>query len=176
MHFSCLCFGCQHFGGYAFWFLKSHWAAWSYSGDLRRLCCLRELHFWATWTGQPEKITYHLPKVCVHLFHGQDEYQVGIFWAILVLYGLRVMHEEGKCEVWIFGFFRSKSSNLEGQKIWDMLGQISLYLRKYKYLAIEVFWWNVAYCMGVWMVTFDFWFSKFFILHGFRWFEEVALV
>ncbi len=46
-----------------------------------------------------------------------------------------MVHKEGKCAVQIFGFFRSLSSNLEGQKIWDMF----LYLRKYKCLVKEVY-------------------------------------
>ena len=77
-------------------------------------------------------------KSMLYLFHGQDEHQIRIFWAFLVLFGLRTMHKEGICEVQIYGFTRSKSSNLKGWKIWHMLRQISLYLRKSKYLVKEV--------------------------------------
>ncbi len=44
---------------------------------------------------------------------------LGSFEQFLVQFGLRIMCKEGTCEVQIFGFFRSKSSNLEGQKIWE---------------------------------------------------------
>ncbi len=47
------------------------------------------------------------------------------------------------------------------------LGQIGLYLRKYKYLVKVGFWGNVAYCMGVWMVGSIFEFENFCIV--FRW-------
>ncbi len=70
----------------------------------------------------------------------------------MVLFGLCIMCQEGKFKVWIFGFFRSKSSNLKGWKISDMLGQISPYLRKCEYLVKEVYWWNVVHCTGVWLV------------------------
>ncbi len=116
----------------------------SFSGDLRRLRCL-EAHR-VTWTGQPKQITFrqHQPKVCVHLFHGQDWDQFQVFGAFLVQFGLRIMHQEGKCIVWIFGFFRSKSSNLEVQKIWDMLGQIGPYLK-----SINI-WWK-KYIDSIWI-------------------------
>ncbi len=55
------------------------------------------------------------------------------------------MDKEGKYEVLIFGFFGSKSSNLKEQKIWDMLRQIDLYLRKSKYLVKEVKGGNVGF-------------------------------
>ena len=45
-------------------------------------------------------------KVCVHLFHGQDEGQIGILWPFLLQYGLRIMHE-GKYKEGMFRFFRS---------------------------------------------------------------------
>ncbi len=38
----------------------------------------------------------------------------------------------------MFEFLGSFGQKLEGWKIWDMLGQISPYLRKYKYLVKEV--------------------------------------
>ena len=50
-------------------------------------------------------------KVCVHQFQSQDEDQIMIFWAFLVEFRLKIMLEEGIYEVWIFGLFRSKSSN-----------------------------------------------------------------
>ncbi len=57
-----------------------------YWGDLRRLRCLRELTFWAAWTGRTKQITYwqHLPKVCVHLFHSLNEDQFITFWVFIV--------------------------------------------------------------------------------------------
>ncbi len=64
---------------------------------------------------EPNRSTYrqHLPKVCLQHFHGQDEDWFGIFGAHLVLFGLGIMHEEGIYQIWIFGFLRSKRSNLE---------------------------------------------------------------
>ncbi len=51
-------------------------------GDLRRLHCCRELNFWATQAGWPKQITCRqcLPKVCVQHFHGQNKFQIWIFW------------------------------------------------------------------------------------------------
>ncbi len=40
---------------------------------------------------------------------------------------------------------------------------MSLYLRMYKYLVKEVYWWNVVYCMGAWEVVFNIWFLRIFI-------------
>ncbi len=59
---------------------------------------------------------HYLPKVCVQQFHGQDEDWFRIFWALLVHFGLGIMCKEGICQIWIFGFLRSKRSNLEVQK------------------------------------------------------------
>ncbi len=49
---------------------------------------------------KPNQSTYrqHLPKVCVQQFDGQDEDQFGIFWALLVHFGLGIMYEEGVCQ------------------------------------------------------------------------------
>ncbi len=63
------------------------------------------------------------------------------------------MHQEGFGELWSLGFFRSKSLKLEVWKIWGMDVEMAPYLRKYKYLVKEVYWWNVVYCMGVWVVA-----------------------
>ncbi len=49
------------------------------------------------------------------------------------------------------------------QKQWGVNVEMSPYLRKHKYLAKEVYWRNVVYCMGVWEVAFDLWFLKIFI-------------
>ncbi len=49
------------------------------------------------------------------------------------------MLEEGICQVGIFGFLRSKSSNLEVQKIWGVDVEMALYLTKYKYLVREIY-------------------------------------
>ncbi len=82
---------------------------------------------WGAWSdlwafGKSERnrskqnqITYRkgLPKVCLQQFYGQDEDWFGIFWALLVHFGLGIMREEGICQIWMFGFLRSKRSNLE---------------------------------------------------------------
>ncbi len=73
------------------------------------------------------------------------------------------MCKEGICQIWNFGFLRSKRSNLEVWKKWGVNVEMSPYLRRYKYLVKEVYWWNVVYCMGVWEVAFNFWFLKIFI-------------
>ncbi len=101
-----------------------------------------------------------LQKVCIQQFHGQDKDQFWNFWALLVQFGLGIMHQEGFCKLWILGFLRSKSSNLEVWKIWVMDVEMDLYLRKYKNLVKEVYCWSVVCCMGVWVVTFNFWFLK----------------
>ncbi len=53
-----------------------------------------------------------------------------------------------------------RSSNLEVQKILGAGVEMAPYLRKYKYLVKEVYWWNVVCCMECWVVTFNFWFLK----------------
>ncbi len=135
------------------------------------------VHFKVIWGGlrdlgsnepnwcKPNQSTYrqHLPKVCVQKFHGQDEDWFGIFWALVVYFGLGIMRKEGICQIWNFVFLRSKSSNLEVQTKWGIDVEISLYLRRYKYLVKEVYWWNIVYCMEVWEVVFDFWFLKKFL-------------
>ncbi len=90
--------------------------------------------------GHLNQSTYrqHLPKVCVQQFHSHDEDQIRIFQAFLVAFRLRAMLQEGIREVWIFRFFRSKSSNWDGKKIWDLLTQVFFCLRKYRYLVKEV--------------------------------------
>ncbi len=132
------------------------WGAWS---DL-----------WAFVKGERNRsaqnqITYRLglPKVCVHLPHHQNGHRFRIFWDLLVLFGLGIMLEEGICEVWILGFMRSKSSNLEVQIIWGIDVEMGPYLWRHKYFVKEVHWWIVVYCMGVWEVAFDLWFLKIFI-------------
>ncbi len=122
---------------------------------------------------KPNQSTYrqHLPKVCVQQFDSQDEDQFGIFWALLVNFGLGIMHEEGICQIWILGFLRSKRSNLEVWKKWGVNVKMSLYLRRHKCLVKEVYWWNVAYSMRVWEVAFNFWFFKIF-----KWFLGGAKV
>ncbi len=71
---------------------------------------------------QPNQSTYrqHLPKVCLQHFHGQDEDWFRILRTLLVHFGLGIMCEEGICQIWIFGFLRSKGSILEVQKKWGM--------------------------------------------------------
>ncbi len=49
------------------------------------------------------------------------------------------MHEEGICQICILGFLRSKRSNLEVKKKWGVYVEMSLYLRRYKYLVKEVY-------------------------------------
>ncbi len=55
-------------------------------------------------------------------------------WAILVQFRLGIMLKEGICEVQIFGFMRSKSSNLQVCKIWCVDVEMGLYLSKYNFL------------------------------------------
>ncbi len=71
---------------------------------------------------EPNQSTYrqHLPKVCLQHFHGQDEDWFRIFRTLLVHFWLGTMCEEGICQIWIFGFLRSKRSNLEVQKKWGV--------------------------------------------------------
>ncbi len=90
---------------------------------------------------EPNQITYRqgLPKVCVQQFHGQDEDQFEVFWALLVYFGLGIVCQEGLGELYILGFFQSKSSNLEVQKIWGIDVKMALYLRKYKNLVKEAY-------------------------------------
>ncbi len=76
----------------------------------------------------------HLPKVCVQQFHGQDEDWFRVFWALLVHFGLGIMSKEGIYQIWILGFLRSKRSNLEVWKKWGVDVEMSLYLRRCKYL------------------------------------------
>ena len=102
-------------------------------------------------------------KVCVHLFHSQDKDQFQVFWALLVQIGLGIVHQEEFGELWNLRFSRPKSLNLEAQKLQGMVVEIAPYLRKYKYLVKEVYWWNLVNCIGVWVVGFDFWFLKNFI-------------
>ncbi len=148
--------------------LSFHHLILSFLGDLR----------WVEWFGsfwksepnqcEPNQSTYRqrLPEVCLHLFHCQDEDWFRIFWALLVQFGLGKVHQEGFGELWILGFFRSISSNLEVQKIWGMDVEMSPYPRKYKYLVKEVHEWNVVCCMVVWVVAYMI-FEKFYM--GFRW-------
>ncbi len=114
---------------------------------------------------KPNQSTYRqcLPKVCVQQFHSQDEDWFEVFWAVLVHFGLGIIRKEGFCQILSFGVLRSKSSNLEVQKKWGVDVEMSPYLRRYKYLVKEVYWWNVVYCKGVWVVAFNFWFLKIFI-------------
>ncbi len=88
------------------------------------------------------KVTYRqpLPNVCQQQFHGQDEDRFRIFWDNLVEIRLRIMREEGFCEVRIFRFLRSESSILEVPKMWGRGVEMSPYLRRYKYLMKEVYW------------------------------------
>ncbi len=86
---------------------------------------------------KPNQSTYRqpLPKVYVQQFDGQGEDWFGIFRALLVYFGLGIMHEEGICPIWIFGFLRSKSSNLEVWKKWGVDVEMSPYLfGKKKYI------------------------------------------
>ncbi len=97
-----------------------------------------ELNFRATSPGWPKQITYrkHAPKVCVHLFQGQDEDQIWIIWAFLVQFWLRIeRRENGK-----FDFLGSLGwvQIWWGGKLETLLGQIGPYLRKYNCLVKEV--------------------------------------
>ncbi len=76
------------------------------------------------------------------------------------------MHEEGKYEVQIFGFFKSKSLNWEGLKIWDCY-KTGLYLKKYKYLGKKKIdrMWFIVWAFEWWCLILDF--QKFYMV--FRW-------
>ncbi len=58
--------------------------------------------------------------VYIQHFHGQDEDWLRIFRTLLVHFMLGIMREERICQIWIFGFLRSKKSNLEVQKKWGV--------------------------------------------------------
>ncbi len=77
--------------------------------------------------------------VYTYLIYSQNEDQCWIFWALLVQFRLGIVCQEGFQELWIFEFFRAKSSNLEKWKIWGMDIEMALYLRKYKNLVNEVY-------------------------------------
>ncbi len=101
-------------------------------GDLRRLRDLGAFGKTKQNQSKQNQITYRqpLPKVCIQKFHGQDEDQFWIFWALFVQFRLGIMHQEGFWELWILGFFGSKSLNLEVWKIWGMDVETAPYLRK----------------------------------------------
>ncbi len=154
----------MHYGAYV---RKFHWMAFpipllvhqvalqsDWSGVLRRLRFLRELNFWATQTGRPEQITCEATStksMCTPVLWSRwrsMEDLLGFF----VQFRLRIMYKEGNCEVFMLGFFKSKSSNLES------------HIRKYKYLVKQVNRWNVVLygCLnGV------IWFFNFQTLYGF---------
>ncbi len=64
---------------------------------------------------ESNQITYRqgLPNVCVQQFDSHNEDWFWIFWVILTQFRLGIMLKEGICEVQMFGFMWSKSSNLE---------------------------------------------------------------
>ncbi len=101
-----------------------------FSDDLRRVAW-----FGLSWKSDPNQSnpnqsTYRQGqwKMCVHLFYGQDEDQVLVFKTLLVQFGLGIVPQEGFWDLWILGFFWSKSSNLEVQGkygVWMWNGCIS---------------------------------------------------
>ncbi len=109
---------------------------------------------------KPNQITYRQPspKVCVHLFHCQDEDQ---FW-IFVLFQFNLgwgRCQEGFWEVQILGFLRSKSSNLKViENMGYECGNVSM-SQKLQIFCETGIWWNVINCMRVWEVAFNFWLS-----------------
>ncbi len=84
-------------------------------------------------------------KRCVHLFHGQDEDQFWIFWALLVHFGLGMMWQEGFWEIQILEFFWSKSSKQRKYQVWML---------KWVYISESTnIWWNKyidEMCYVVW--------------------------
>ena len=103
---------------------------------------------WVTW-----QITY---RQCPWSRSGSLEVLVGLFGSISV----EDIVWWRKCEVLIFGFL-GKKFQYGGQLVWDIPGQIGLYLRKYKYL-VKCCKWNVVYHMGIWIVVLNFSFSNIF--------------
>ncbi len=78
-----------------------------------------------------------------------------------------------------FWVLKVKKVKFRSVEKWGMDAEMSPYLSWYKYLVEKVYWWNIAYCMGVWEVVFDFWFLKIFtwFLSGAKvWVEKSFLV
>ncbi len=89
----------------------------------------RSLNFERPKQGLPKQITSGSEgRNCVHLFHIEETDIFGVFWAFLVQFGLRIMHQEGKYEFWILGLFRSKITNWEGTEISELVTQNAPYL------------------------------------------------
>ncbi len=123
-----------------------------------------------TRIGQPKQITcgQHQPKVSVHLFHGQDEDQLRVFWASLVQFGLRIMCQEGKYKVqltfsflthfWVCKVRKFKFGGMEnlGHACTNWSVSESINILSKNILMKHIF------CIVVWMVAFNFWFSKIF--------------
>ena len=144
------------------WFCSIMVQIWEKVAGTNLVSCSTWCWQWTT-TNQPMSHDVNICLGTICMFGSLVRSFRSIFWAVLVQFGLGIMCWEGFWEVQIFGFFRPKSSNLEELKIQGMDVEMALYLRKYKYLVKEVYWWNVVYCMGVWEVAFDFWFLKIFI-------------
>ncbi len=58
-------------------------------------------------------------------------------WSFLL--GLRILRDEGTCQVWIFGFVRATSSNFWGQQI------SNFYITWPISQKVKLCWWNAAY-------------------------------
>ncbi len=101
------------------WWFSSHWRGFQvkwvfgFHDDFQVIWGgLRDLGSSEPNQCKPNQSTYRQ-------FDGEDEDLFEIFWALLVNFGLGIMHEEGICWIQIFGFLRSKSSNLE---VWKKMG------------------------------------------------------
>ncbi len=114
---------------------------------------------------EPNQSTYKqcLPKVCLQQFHGQDEDWFGIFWALLVHFGLGIMCEEGICQIWIFGFFEVKKVKFGSvEKMGYKCKNVSV-SQKAQIFGKRSILMKCSILYGGWEVAFNFWFLKIFI-------------
>ena len=135
------------------------------SGNLRRLHCWRALakviKMVATEIKTPVSNIYQkYVHTCFMVKMRIDVGSFGLFWVLLVQFG----NVPGRIfRSFIFGVLWVKKFKFGSTKIWGMDVETVLYLRMYKYLVKEVWWWNMVYCVGVWEVAFNFW----KVLYGF---------
>ena len=86
-----------------------------------------------------------------HHFHGKTAVHI-------------LLEEDAHCVcAWLVPSWH-KSPKIQIGRGWtfEIVTQTTLYLRKYKYLVKEVHQWNTVFCLCVWEVAFNFWFSKSF--------------
>ncbi len=109
---------------------------------------------WGGWAVEGSSMKIERPKQSYRkISHGGSTCQKYVYSSFIVkinfkfgsfvnLFGSRMMWEF-ECQVWIFGLLRAKSSNFWGQWILDFTVQSGWYLRKYKYLMKDIYWWKV---------------------------------